>query len=121
MLEEEITQDDFIPQYVDIPKPGEENTFSYPAIICWTTSAPIRYGILQASATVLQRRDSADDEWTFIPSLNVSCSSETDDDNLDWNPFADDSVINLPSEKRFDFAIDAIYDKLDDIIYKYGL
>ena len=117
-MNDEITRDDFVQQYASLPVSGV--SFKYPKIICWATSSPIQYGVMQASATVLQRQASPSTPWEYIPSMNISCS-QTDATLVDTNPFLDDSQLTLPPEKSFEYAIDAIYDKMDELIEKYDL
>lgn len=108
-----LIQDDFMQGYASLN--------SYPKIINWTIEAPLVFGEMQITPSVLQRKETEDSSWVYLPSLKVSSAlTSTSEDMYSEDPFLNDSDIALTSANSFEDAIDSILQKTNDLIDKYN-
>lgn len=116
-----LTQEDFVPVYMNIRKNAESDT-AWPKLVQWTTESPFIYEDMQITATILQRQMTYDSDWEFIVTIKPNDHTLSGDVE---NPYGHDRYVTeigsvtLPTEWSFEDAIDAIYLKVDELVSTY--
>lgn len=113
-MSQRITEEDFIPVYVDVHK-DDADPYAWPKLVRWALEAPFLYKSCLVSASILERQLTPDSDWEYIVGMSVAVSDKPDDLPENEEDDEDKGIISLPSEWSFEDAIDAIYAKVDEV------